>query len=97
MVEFTIRREAMAGLEHMAFVREDVAPYSDYWELVAHCRSGKNHGRAPKLYYDVVYGPVSLYPQFLVIGDADQISFHTQEALTVLSAATIMSFGNPVY
>ena len=90
----------MAGLDHMAFVREDFAPNSDYWQLVAHCRSGNNHARAGTsraAYYDVVYGPVSLYLQFLVIADADQISFHTKDSLKVLTTAAIISRGNPVY
>ncbi len=97
VVEFTIDRDTMADLEHMAFVREDFAPNSDYWQLVAHCRSGNNHARAGSGYYDVVYGPVSLYPQFLVIANADQISFHTEDALKVLTTAAIISHGNPVY
>ena len=100
VLEFTIDRDAMANLEHMAFVREDVAPDSDYWQLVAHCRSRNDHARKGPLgkgYYDVVYGPVSLYPQSLVIADADQISFHTRDALKVLTAATIISRGSPVY
>ena len=78
----------MAVLDHMAFVREDFSPNSDYWQLVTHCRSGNDHARAGAPgtgYYDVVYGPVSLFPQFLVIADADQISFHTEHALTVLT------------
>ena len=98
VVEFSIDRGTMAGLEHMAFVREDFAPNSDYWQLVAHCRGGRDHARAGATgYYDVVYGPVSLYPQFLVIADADQISFHTGKALGVLTNATIISHGSPVY
>ncbi len=99
VVEFGIDRDAMAAMEHMAFVREDFAPNSDYWQLVAYCRGGRDHARtgAGAGYYDVVYGPVSLYPQFLVIADADQISFHTGKALGVLTNATITSRGSPVY
>ena len=41
VVEFTIDRDVLAGLEHMAFSREDFAPNSDYWQLVAHCRGGR--------------------------------------------------------
>ena len=48
-------------------------------------------------FYDLVYGPVSLFPQSLVIADADQISFHTNNALNVLQNATIVSQGNPLY
>ena len=100
VVEFTIDRDDMAGLDDMAFVREDFAPNSDYWQLVAHCRGGNDHARPGTSgtgYYDVVYGPVSLYPQFLVIADADQISFHTGDALKVLTTAAIISRGSPVY
>ena len=101
VVEFKIDRNDMAGLDDMAFVREDFAPNSDYWQLVAHCRGGNDHARqagTPRRgYYDVVYGPVSLYPQFLVIADADQISFHTQKALNVLKDAEIISRGSPEY
>ena len=43
------------------------------------------------------YGPVFLYPQFPVIADADQISFHTQDALLVLTTAAIISHGTCVY
>ena len=98
VVEFTIDRHAMACLDDMAFVREGFAPGSDYWQLVANCRGGNDHARAGKSgYYDVVYGPVSLYPQFLVIADADQISFHTPAGLSVLTTAEVVSHGNPVY
>ena len=100
VVEFTIDRNDIAVLEHMAFVREDFAPNSDYWQLVAHCRGGNDHARAGTPlagHYDVVYGPVSLYPQYLVIADADQISFHTENALTVLTNVAIISHGSPEY
>ena len=50
-----------------------------------------------KPFYDVVYGPVSLFPQFLVIADADQISFHTDAALRALSTVAIRSHGTPIY
>ena len=98
VVGFTIDRDAMASLDDMAFVRDDFAPNSDYWQLVAHCRGGNDHARVgTRGYYDVVYGPVSLYPQFLVIPDADQISFHTPAGLNVLTTAAIISHGSPVY
>ncbi len=38
-----------------------------------------------------------MYPQFLVITDADQISFHTDNALGVPQGATVVSQGNPFY
>lgn len=98
VVRFDIDQEAIASLDHLAFVRQDLAPNSDYWQLVAHCRRGNDHGRVgARQFYDVVYGPVSMYPQFLVITDADQISFHTDSALGVLQGATVVSQGDPVY
>lgn len=53
-----IDRDAIAGLDHMAFVREDFAPNSDYWQLVGHCRSGNDAraGTPGTGYYDVVCG-----------------------------------------
>ena len=83
----------------MAFVRDGTPPPSDYWDLVAHCRSGNAHDKNRVFgdFYDVVYGPVSLGRQFLVIADSDQISFHTNAALAVLDSPVIVSHGNPTY
>lgn len=98
VVAFSIQRGSISGLEHMAFVREGNPPGSDYWELVAHCRAGGNHRKGGGTgFYDVVYGPVSLFPKCLVIQEGDQISFHTSDALSVLSKATILSHGTPTY
>jgi Protein of unknown function (DUF3990) len=74
---FSLKRDWLAGLEALCFVR----PTQDYFDLVADCRSGfPPHQRnpAPNRHYDVVYGPVSLGFQRLVIHDCDQISFHDQ-------------------
>ena len=47
--------------------------------------------------YDVVFGPVTLWPQKLAIKDADQVSFHTKAALEILPAPVLHSQGTPTY
>lgn len=84
VLQFDLDRDWLASLEHLAFVR----PTRDYWNLVTDCRHGfPPHQRVtPRaLAYDVVYGPVSLWPQSLVIADCDQISFHSQRAVLGLT------------
>ena len=90
VVSFLVAREQLAELFTMAFVRGGGAE-SDYRALVEHCRTGGDHrhpGRT-SAFYDVVYGPVSLYPRVGVKDDFDQISFHTPEAIRVLGQPTI--------
>jgi hypothetical protein len=60
-----------------------------YWSLVHHCRLGAaDHARPVSGWYDVVYGPVAAFwNQRMAIGDADQISFHTAAAETLLNNA----------
>jgi hypothetical protein len=80
VLRFEIHRDWLASLDTLAFVRA----IADFWALVADCRVGfPPHQRQPPhpVPYDVVYGPVTLWPQILIISDCDQISFHTQKAL----------------
>jgi hypothetical protein len=77
---FQLDRTALGSLQHLAFVTDD----SDFYDLVAFGRrGGVNHARAGGP-YDVVYGPVALWPQTLAIKDCDQISFHTLAAVAML-------------
>ena len=88
VVEFTISREALATLQTLAFVRGDFQA-EDFWSFVHHCRKGAtDHGRIPpQRYYDVVYGPVAAFwNQRMTIAAADQISFHTPAADTLLNS-----------
>lgn len=86
LVYFEIDREDLAALDGLVFVIED--PDSDYWDFVAHCRSGiAGHARPHQAYYDIVSGPVSLWQQKHTIAGADQISFHTQDAALVATRA----------
>ena len=45
VVRFTVARPLIGGLANMAFVRDSTPPPSDYWDLVAHCRSGNAHDK----------------------------------------------------
>jgi len=86
VVGFDVSRDALAGLESLVHVTQS----ADFWGFVRHCRNGGTplHGRSdlPGM-YDVVYGPVTLWPQKLVIHDCDQVSFHTGSALGSLPPA----------
>jgi len=81
VLRFTLSRNRVASLDTLAFVRA----MPDYWRLVTDCRNGfPPHQRGRPDEYDIVYGPVALPLQQLVIQDCDQISFHTHRALSVL-------------
>jgi hypothetical protein len=101
VIELKVDRERVAedGSALLAFVTEGASTRSDYWEFINHCRGGaadhllthnKIHG-----VYDLVFGPVSLWPQTLVIKDCDQISFHTDKGLGVITSATVVEQGTP--
>lgn len=70
---YKVGRGTMETLRHLSFVIDDVS----YYDFVAYCRSGAtNHGPLPRRRpYQIIYGPVSLWPQKLVIQGCDQISF----------------------
>lgn len=92
VLRFQFDRDWLAQLDALAFVRDN----QEYWDLVTDCRHGfPPHQRHPPspLPYDVVYGLVSLWPQTLVIGDCDQISFHSRRALSGFSSPLIADFG----
>jgi hypothetical protein len=91
-MRFEIDRDAVGDLTFLAFVLGDYDSV-DYWSLVQHCRQSKSrpnhsHHEHPRTYgfYDVASGPVSAFwYQRLVAADADQISFHTPDALALLN------------
>jgi hypothetical protein len=51
VIEITVNRSSLAGLDALAFVRGDFGA-DDYWSLIHHCRKGAlNHARvAPATY-----------------------------------------------
>ncbi|WP_408210819.1 DUF3990 domain-containing protein [Paraburkholderia sediminicola] len=77
---FEVDRDQLAALNALVFVRDT----QDYWDFVQDCRLGfPPHQRSGvKQYYDVVYGPVALWPSQLLIQNCDQISFHMQAPST---------------
>jgi hypothetical protein len=88
VIRFQLDRDWLAGLETLSFVR----PIRDFWNLVTDCRIGfAPHQRQPPrpVPYDVVFGPVTLWPQTLVIADCDQVSFHTRRSVAGLSGPTM--------
>ena len=94
VIKFDVDRDWLASLDSLVFVRAT----SDFWNLVANCRDGHApHGRsAPHpLPYDVVYGPVTILGQKLVIANSDQISFHTTRAVTGLGRPSLVAEGDP--
>jgi len=89
VVQYTLKREDLAGLETLAFVRGDFDA-EDFWSFIHYCRHGAtNHARGgSSIYYDLVYGPVAAFwNQRMIIADADQISFHSSNAEAVLNSA----------
>lgn len=86
-VEYVVDLVALAGLVHLAFV----SPSQDWADSVAHCRSRPPpaHMPASARNYDVVYGPLqSRYGP--LPRDQEQISFHSQAAVTVLKFVKIV-------
>jgi uncharacterized protein DUF3990 len=86
VIQFSVSREELARLQVLAFVNGDDRA-DDYWSFVHHCRRGAtDHGRPNAGYYDAVYGPVSAFwNQSVFMPNADQISFHTKTAESVLN------------
>jgi hypothetical protein len=93
VLSFSVDRNQLAALQTLCFVTE--GSNSDYWDLVQHCRGGGIHLLMGHNNYDVVFGPVSLWPQRLVIKDCDQISFHTPRGLFILPTPSILAQGTP--
>ena len=98
VLRFEVDRNQLAPLLSLCFVTEGAGPDSDYWDFVQHCRKQKTtHLLQGDKNYDVVFGPVSLGKQPFVIKDADQVSFHTEAALTILPSPILHSQGTPTY
>jgi hypothetical protein len=73
VLQYHLLRDAIEILTHLTFVVDT----ADYYDFTDYCRSGSpNHGPAPRaIPYDVVYGPVRLWPQRLVLANCDQVLF----------------------
>jgi len=96
VVAFALDRDWLASLESVAFAR----PIQDFWDLVTDCRHGfRPHQRLPPHNppFDIVYGPVTIWPSKLVIQDCDQVSFHTTRAVRNLADPWIADRGTPTF
>jgi hypothetical protein len=73
VLEYHLLRDMIEKLSHLAFIMDT----TDYHEFVEYCRPGNpNHGPPPRSApYDVVCGPVRLWPQRIVLANCDQILF----------------------
>ena len=94
VIRFEIERNTLASLQSLVFIVDN----PDYWNFVKFCRKGSPpHGRRPSspAEYEVVYGPLAMYKQILVLKDCDQVSFHTQNALNQLPSPELHVRGNP--
>jgi hypothetical protein len=69
VLEYQIPRHVVETLRHLTFVTAT----ADYYDLVAFCRGGGSNRGPGSTPYDVVYGPVSLWPQTLALANCDQI------------------------
>lgn len=98
VIRFDVDRDALARLDFLGFVTENTNP--DFWDLVRRCRKISppgQHNRASGINDDVVFGPVTLWPQTLVIKDCDQISFHTLGGIGCLVSPRIATRGRPLF
>ena len=96
VLRFEVDRNQLASLLSLCFVTD--GPSSDYRDFVEHCRNQVGpHLLYGNRNYDIIFGPVTLWTQRLVIKDADQISFHTEAALEILPAPILHSQGTPTY
>lgn len=87
-------------LNNLAFVRGEY-DHEDYWSLVQHCRQStlgsiNDHRRWQNGWYDCVSGPVAAFwEQRVAMVDADQYSFHTDDAIAILN--DLVKSGPPGY
>lgn len=92
VLSFTIDREWLATLDTLCFV----LPSRSFFDLVEDCRAGEppHQRRGPKAAYDLVFGPVSLWPQDLYVGMGDQVSIHTTSAATGLPTPIVLDIAS---
>jgi hypothetical protein len=92
----SLNRDRLATLEALVFTNENCG----FWPFVEYCRAGHPpHGRrnAVQVRYDIVYGPLSIWPQHFVLKDCDQVSFHSAKALSIIPALDLMTKGDPLF
>ena len=99
ILQFNVDRDALSKKELLTFVIEG----QDFWDFVSYCRLGSgphrpvSAGRPAATNYDIIFGPVSVWPQTLILSSCDQVSFHTPAALAILPAPTRIAQGSQAY
>lgn len=89
VVEFEIDRTLLGAMNSLVFLR----PTQEWEDFVLFCRAdGTNHAHR-NTFYDVVYGPVSV-PGGTAKPNHDQISFHSQGAVSMLMSRSV-TYGSP--
>jgi hypothetical protein len=96
VLSMRLARNGFANLQSLVFPSDRDSFYS----FVAYCRGGGNP-HADVAYragpYDVIAGPVTVARQTLVIGQADQVSFHTVVGTGAISNVNVLEVGTPVF
>jgi hypothetical protein len=95
VLEYHLLRDEIESLSHLTFVMDT----TDYHEFVEYCRPGQaNHGPPPRsIPYDVVYGPVRLWPQRIVLANCDQIPSLTRPSSLIRKARGGISRGRTTH
>lgn len=95
ILKFRVDRHQLSKLRQVSFVHADPTK-DDFWSIVQHCRQStskkiRDH-QGPVAqpdgtrWYDIVCGPVAAFClQKFALQDADQISFHTDQAIKLLN------------
>lgn len=100
VLSFLLDRDRIGALgDHLAFVLAD----DDFHDFVTFNRFGsKSHARSGGHAYDVVYGPVSAFPQRLTFASCDQICFvaagpRVSMSIQALGAPRDVVYGTPFF
>ncbi|WP_404653829.1 DUF3990 domain-containing protein [Bradyrhizobium sp. USDA 336] len=96
VLSLRLARNRFANLQSLIFPSDR----DNFYSFVAYCRDGGDphaHLAYRSGPYDVVAGPVTVARQTLVIGQADQVSFHTAAGTGAISDVKVLAVGNPTF
>ncbi|WP_144428101.1 DUF3990 domain-containing protein [Azospirillum thiophilum] len=93
VVRFEIDRTALSELDSLVFQND--GEVFGFWPFVEDCRAGRIRAHGREKPYDVVYGPVTAWPQRSILPDRSQISFHTERGSSVLGSPDRACVGRP--
>jgi Protein of unknown function (DUF3990) len=97
---FKVQRSELAKLKSLCFALAGYNSSNGYWSLVQHCRQSDPNLTPPLIqdhdgpvsdganrWFDICYGVVSAFwRQQVAMLDADQVSFHTDAAASILDS-----------